>query len=89
MPCVLGRAEMSSVRDVAMVLAFRHERGILYAVLANLSESTYRVRPILDPSSSPNLRSFNRTIVQNVSLEDLVELIEILKSKAAKHEAIL
>ena len=26
---------------------------------AGLSESTYRVRPILDPSPSPNLRSFN------------------------------
>ena len=47
------------------------------------------MRLVLDPSPSPNLRSFNRTIVQNVSLEDLVELIEILKSKAAKHEAIL
>ena len=32
MPCVSGRAEMSSVRDATMVREFRRECGILYTV---------------------------------------------------------
>ena len=40
-------------------VAFRHERGILYAVLAGLSESTQHIRLILDPFPAPTYRSFN------------------------------
>ena len=45
---------MSSVRDAAVVRAFRRECGIVHAVLTGLSESTYHMRLVLDPSSSPN-----------------------------------
>ena len=42
---------MSGARDVAMMQAFRHEYGILCAILTGLMESTQHTRLILDPSS--------------------------------------
>ena len=55
MPCVSSRAEMSGARDTAMMQAFRHEYGILCAILTGLMESTQHTRLILDPFPSSNL----------------------------------
>ena len=42
---------MSGARDTAMMQAFRHEYGILCAILTGLMESTQHTRLILDPLS--------------------------------------
>ena len=41
---------MSGARDAAMMQAFRHECGILCAILTGLMESTWHTLLILDPS---------------------------------------
>ena len=46
---------MSGARDAAMMRAFRHECGILCAILTGLMESTQHTRLILDPSSCSDL----------------------------------
>ena len=53
MPCVSGRAEMSSVRDAVVVRAFRHEYGTVHAVLTGLMEP----RPTVGLGSSFRPRS--------------------------------
>ena len=55
MPCKAGLAWPSSVCDAAMMRAFRHECGILCAILTGLMESTHHTRLILDPSSRSSL----------------------------------
>ena len=50
---------MSGARDVAMMQAFRHEYGILCAILTGLMESTYHTRLILDPSPMFQLALFS------------------------------
>ena len=66
MPCVSNRAEMSGARDAAMMRAFRHECGILCAILTGLMGFRQCGLAILDPieQDTPNkhgLTGFDKT----------------------------
>ena len=53
MPCVSGRAEMSSVRDAVVVRTFRRECGILVHCLNGPGKALREVLAVADAISPP------------------------------------